>query len=159
MNHLKLLLQCLTLALLAVLPAKGLAQEEATAEDIRLQKLLKNLPTDADVVYVFGVGTNFNDNTIYLTEIQELHRIKLEKRTRFLPYRSELSLQLREFLEGGLGNTHETTCIFFATKRKKVANYYYKLKKRYLDEGNANIVVITADRFSFKNPDVSNVAI
>ena len=104
---------------------------------------MKEIPvSEEDVVYLFGVGTNFNDSTVYLTDIIPVHNLQIQKKTHFLPHRTEFSLQLREYLEGQLGLAHETTAIFFADKRKKIAKNYYKLKKRYLDEGYSSLIVI-----------------
>lgn len=112
---------------------------------------MKEIPvSEEDVVYLFGVGTNFNDSTVYLTDIIPVHNLQIQKKTHFLPHRTEFSLQLREYLEGQLGLAHETTAIFFADKRKKIAKNYYKLKKRYLDEGYSSLIVIDPEKFSFK---------
>ncbi|MCH5177494.1 MAG: hypothetical protein J1F25_05680 [Prevotellaceae bacterium] len=119
----------------------------------------KHPPKETDVVYLFGVGMNFNDSTIYVTDILPVNYMKLTKRTKFLPYRAEFSLQFKEYLEGTLGLKYETTSVFFATKRKTAAKRYYKLKKRYLDEGDAQIVVVDAQQFQFKKPEIDNVAI
>jgi len=135
-----------------------LAKQEEKEKRQRI-KMLEERATDKDVVYVFGVGTNFNDSVIYLTEINDIRALKLQKKTKFLPFRSEFSLQLREYLEGGLGLQNETCCMFYADKRKTLAKRYYKLKKRYLDEGGWRIVIVGQDKFSFKKPEFAdNVA-
>lgn len=137
---------------------KALKAQEEKAKKQRME-MMEAQATENDVVYVFGVGTNFNDSVIYLTEIAEIHSMKLQKKTNFLPFRAEFSLQLREYLEGSLGNTNETCCMFYSDKRKKLSKRFYKLKKRYLDEGNWQIVMVGQDKFSFKKPDfVDNVA-
>lgn len=137
---------------------KALKAQEEKARKQR-KEMMETPATENDVVYVFGVGTNFNDSVIYLTEIAEIHALKLQKKTKFLPFRSEFSLQLREYLEGSLGNANETCCMFYSDKRKKLSKRFYKLKKRYLDEGNWQIVMVGQDKFSFKKPDfVDNVA-
>ena len=90
---------------------------------------MKEIPvSEEDVVYLFGVGTNFNDSTVYLTDIIPVHNLQIQKKTHFLPHRTEFSLQLREYLEGQLGLAHETTAIFFADKRKKIAKKCYQSK-------------------------------
>lgn len=137
---------------------KLLARQEAKEKQLR-KKMLEEKATDEDVVYMFGVGTNFNDSVIYLTEINDVHALKLQKKTQFLPFRAEFSLQMREYLEGGLGLQNETCCMFYADKRKTLAKRYYKLKKRYLDEGGWKLVIVGQDKFSFKKPEfVDNVA-
>ena len=93
---------------------------------------MKEIPvSEEDVVYLFGVGTNFNDSTVYLTDIIPVHNLQIQKKTHFLPHRTEFSLQLREYLEGQLGLAHETTAIFFADKRKKIAKNF--MSSRFLN--------------------------
>lgn len=136
-----------------------LLRQERAAEKKRL-KALEAKATEADKVYVFGVGSNFNDSTIYVTEIAEISSMKLQKKTKFLPYRSVFSLQLREHIESSYSKVNETCCMFYADKRKKLAKRFYKLKKRYLDEGNWQIVMIGQDQFKFEKPQfVDNVAL
>lgn len=137
---------------------KMLAKQE-TKEKQQRKKMLEEKATDQDVVYVFGVGTNFNDSVIYLTEINDIHALKLQKKTKFLPFRSEFSLQFREYLEGGNGLQNETCCMFYSEKRKTLAKRYYKLKKRYLDEGGWKLIIVGQDKFTFKKPEFEdNVA-
>ena len=53
---------------------------------------------------------------------------------------------------------HETTCVFYAAKRSKASKRFYKMKKRYLDMGTSNLIVVPADSFKFTKPDYDNVA-
>ena len=137
---------------------KLLKKNERLAEKERLKKM-SEAATDKDIVYIFGCGTNFNDTTIYITDIQPITHLKLEKKTKFLPYRSEFSLQLKEYLEGTLKLTQEMTCVFFSPSRKTISKRLYKLKKRYLDSGNYKIQIVTSEEFKFKKPDYDNVAL
>mgnify|MGYP007056156194 CR=1 FL=1 len=118
------------------------------------RKKSKSKPvTEEDVIYIFGVGTNFNDSTVYLTEVTPVNGLRLDPKTKFLPARSDFSLQFREYLEGQLGLVYETTCVFFSEKRSKALKYAYKLRKRYLDQGYQNLIVVDSQKFSFKLPD------
>ncbi len=137
--------------------AKQIAKNEAK-EAKRKAYVQAHQPTDKNRVFLFGVGTDLNDSTLYVTEICELRAIRLEKKTKFLPYRAEFSLQLKEYLEGSLGLNNQTTCIFFGDKRRKVSRHYYKLKKRYLDAGDKKMVIIESGQFNFQKPDIDNVA-
>ena len=132
------------------LELERLVEERYFLEQQELNKL--GPVTAKDVVYIFGVGTNFNDSTVYLTRIAQLDSIRIDKKTGFLPNRVEFSIQLKQFLEGTLGLVNETTCIFFSDDRKKIAKYFYKLKKRYLDEGYRNMIVVDSSDFSFVIP-------
>ena len=109
--------------------------------------------SEEDVISIFGVGTNFNDSTVYLTEVTPVSGLRLDPKTKFLPGRSDFSLQFREYLEGQLGLVYETTCVFFSEKRSKALKYAYKLRKRYLDQGFQNLIVVDPQKFTFKLPE------
>ncbi len=135
---------------------KQLEKEERRAAKLS-KKEVESVATEKDVVYIFGVGVNFNDTTLYLSDIQEVPYMKLAKKTKFLPFRSSFSLQFEQYLENTLNIQHETCSVFFDAKRKRLAKHFYKLKKRYLDEGKTEIVVIPKEQFQFKKP-IDNVA-
>ena len=109
--------------------------------------------SEEDVIYIFGVGTNFNDSTIYLTEITPIQGLRLDPKTNFLPGRTDFSLQFREYLEGQLGLVYETTCVFYSEKRAKAQKYAYKLRRRYLDKGYKDLIVVDPQKFTFKLPE------
>ncbi len=110
-----------------------------------------------NTVYIFGVGTSFTDSTIYISEIVELKNFPLEKTTNFLPYRSEFSIQLKQYLEGYLGLMNQTCCVFFSEKKKKISKKYYKTKKRYLDKMDVKLIIIDGDEFKFEKPETGYV--
>ncbi|MBQ9666377.1 MAG: hypothetical protein IJ635_05190 [Bacteroidaceae bacterium] len=103
-------------------------------------------------VYVFGVSQQLTDSVIFVTSICEVDSIDVEKKTKFLPYRSEFSLQLKLYLEGKLHLQKQTACVFFSTERKKLSKRYYKVKKRYLDNPETKLKVIDDQQFTFKHP-------
>lgn len=105
-----------------------------------------------NAIYLFGVSQQLSDSIAYVTNIYKIDRIELEKKTKFLPYRSEFSLQLKEYLEGQLHLKQQTACVFYSAKRKKLSKKFYKIKKRYLDNPNTKIVMIDEERFVFKHP-------
>ena len=103
-------------------------------------------------VYLFGVSQTLTDSTVYVTSINQIDSIDLSKKTHALPYRSEFSLQLKEYLEGQIGLHKQTACVFFAVSRKKLNKQYYKIKKRYLDDRDKKIIVVDERYFTFKHP-------
>lgn len=108
-------------------------------------------------VFIFGASQTLSDSIVYLSSIQEIDGIDLEKKTKFLPYRSEFSIQMKEYLEGKQHLTKQTSCVYYSKSRKKISKMYYKLKKRYLDNPNTKIYMIEGDKFSFIHPvDVFN---
>lgn len=103
-------------------------------------------------IYMFGVGFSFNDSIVYVSSICELTGVPLQKKTKFLPYRSEFSLQLKQYLEGYLGNMHQTCTVFFSKDQKKLLKRYNKVKKHYLNSENKKLQILGVSEFSFKNP-------
>lgn len=101
-------------------------------------------------VYLFGVSQQLADSVVYITFINEVDSMALENKTKFLPFRSEFSLQMKEYLEGTLKLNHQTTCVFFSLSRKSISKKYYKIKKRFLDNPDTKIVPL--EGFKFKNP-------
>lgn len=101
-------------------------------------------------VYLFGVSQQLTDSVVYLTFINEVDSVDLAKKTKFLQFRSEFSLQLKEYMEGTLHKDHQTTVVFYSASRKKLSKKYYKIKKRYLDNPYTKIVPI--DGFKFRHP-------
>lgn len=131
---------------------KAIAQQQKKVEK-EAKKEAKHPLSAKDKVYLFGVGLNFNDSSLYITEVQELSYVRLDKKTRFLPSRLDYSLQFKEYLEGKLGLKNETVSIFFSDKKKKASKWFYKMKKRYLDMGTTNMHIVETDRFQFKKPE------
>ena len=104
----------------------------------------------AGKVYLFGVSQELTDSVVYVTFINEVDSFDLAKKTKFLPFRSEFSLQLKEYMEGTLKKDHQTTVVFYSNSRKKLSKKYYKIKKRYLDNPYTKIVPI--EGFQFRHP-------
>lgn len=103
-------------------------------------------------VYVFGVSQVLTDTVIYITNIHQVDSLDLETKTKFLPFRSEFSLQLKEYMEGQLGLKHQTACVFYSDSRRKLSKKFYKIKKRYLDDKNRKVVMVDERYFQFRHP-------
>ncbi len=121
---------------------------------VTLLAVAKQKPTQygrgSGKVYLFGVSQQLTDSVVYLTFINEVDSFDLAKKTKFLPFRSEFSLQLKEYMEGTLHKDHQTTVVFYSASRKKLSKKYYKIKKRYIDNPYTKIVPI--DGFKFRHP-------
>lgn len=104
------------------------------------------------VVYLFGFSRSFGDSLVYITDLNKVDSLALEKKTRFLPYRYEFSLQFEEYLEGERKLSRQTTCVFFGKSKKKMQKRLAKMKKRYLNMDNVSIVNVSADEFNFMHP-------
>lgn len=103
-------------------------------------------------VYLFGVCQQLTDSIVYITDINEVDSIDLERKTKFLPFRSEFSLQLKEYMEGRLQKRYQTACVFYSDKRKKLSKKFYKIKKRFLDNTYTKVVILGHERFKFRHP-------
>lgn len=129
----------IVLLMMLLLPMLAMAKKKSTQYDRGNGK-----------VYLFGVSQQLTDSVVYITFINEVDSLDLMKKTKFLPFRSEFSLQLKEYLEGTLKEDHQTACVYFATSRKKLSKKYYKIKKRYLD--NSYTRIRTLEGFQFRYP-------
>ena len=103
-------------------------------------------------VYVFGVSLMLGDNQVYVTDINEVDSISLQKKTKFLPFRSFFSIQLQQYTEGKLGQVKQTTSVFFDTNKKKLQKRLAKTKQRLLAKPNSVVTTISTDQFHFIHP-------
>ena len=138
------LFSCVLLGLALLMPLNAMAKKKQNTVD----KFSKGTGT----IYMFGVSQMLADSVIYITTINQVDSIDLEKKTKMLPFRSDFSLQLKEYMEGQQHLKHQTTCVFFAEKRKKLAKKQYKVKKRYLDNPDTKIVMLDEKSFTFRHP-------
>lgn len=99
-------------------------------------------------VYLFGVSQQLTDSVVYITGIDEVEGLQLDRKTKMLPYRAVFSLQMKEYVEGTLKQNHQTACVFFSKNRKKLSRKYYKIKKRFLDNSYTKLVPI--EGFTFR---------
>ena len=103
---------------------------------VTLLAMAKQKPTQygrgTGKVYLFGVSQELTDSVVYVTFINEVDSFDLAKKTKFLPFRSEFSLQLKEYMEGTLKKDHQTTVVFYSNSRKKLSKKYYKIKSAIL---------------------------
>lgn len=108
-------------------------------------------------VYIFGVGQMLTDEDVYITGVCQVDSIDLEKKTKFLPFRYEFSIQMKEYLEGKLGLHKQTVSVFFSANRNKISKKFYKVKKRYLDNPDRKVHMVDEKAFEFKHPLDSNI--
>lgn len=116
------------------------------------QKALSATGKTAGKVYLFGFSQAFGDTVAYLTDVCFVDSIALEKKTKFLPFRYEFSLQMKEYLEGKKGLKLQTSCVFYGKKRSTMQKRLAKMKKRYLNMDNTSVVTIKNDEFMFTHP-------
>ena len=113
-----------------------------------LRSKTKDTPHKKKVVYAFGFAASFRDTLTFITEIQELDSVKLERQTHFLPLRDLYSYQLKDYLETNLEKTNYTCMIFFNKKLKKLQKQMNKIKTEYSRSGNLNLLETKDFRFT-----------
>ncbi len=80
--------------------------------------------------YIFGYGVSLVDSTAYITDIQRLDTVILEKKTSFLRDRQLYTGQLNAYLEDSLHRTNMTCAVFFSEKRKKLDKVMIRVRKK-----------------------------
>ena len=81
-------------------------------------------------VYMYGVSLNFNDSVVYMTDVQYLDSILIQK-DGSLQNHANYSQQMKIFLEGTLGESNQTCAVIYSDNRKKLEKRYVKMRKRY----------------------------
>lgn len=100
-------------------------------------------------VYLFGVATNLNDSTVYLTDVQHLDSMTLNA-DGSLPNYVGYSLQLKVYLEGELDENHQTCAVIYSEKKKKLEKRFLAVRKKYLNIKGNTLKLIGSDTFQFK---------
>lgn len=100
-------------------------------------------------VYLFGVATNLNDSTVYLTDVQHLDSMTLNA-DGSLPNYVGYSLQLKVYLEGELDESHQTCAVIYSEKKKKLEKRFLAVRKKYLNIKGNTLKLIGSDTFQFK---------
>lgn len=100
-------------------------------------------------IYCFGFAANFNDSTVYFTDIQQINNAVIEKKTHFLENRDVYSTQLRDHFTNQ-GQPNEICVFSFAVKKKDIEKKYLKMKKKYTKNGKYDVKYISSNDFTFK---------
>lgn len=145
----------------AVEKQKAKAEKEkikAQAEEAKLMRKTQKARQDVyayktpGTVYIFGVSQTLGESQVCVTDICQIDSLALQKKTKFLPFRTSFSLQLQQYTEGTLGRTNQTCSILFSTNKKKLQNQLDKLKRRTLAKEGSTLTFITNDQFRFIHP-------
>ncbi len=109
-------------------------------------------------MYMFGFSASFQDSTIYITDIQEVKKVWIEKKTKFLLGRDNYSQQLKNYFSEKLQQPNRVCIIFYAENKKKAEKKMEKLKKKYVvqSKGSYDIHYITTEDFKFEAIDMSS---
>lgn len=100
-------------------------------------------------VYMYGIAVNFNDSTVYLTDMQYLDDMVIQPNGSLQNY-ANYSLQLKVYLEGTLGETNQTCAVIYSDKKKKLEKRHIKTRKRYQANKDKVLKRIGTDNFTFQ---------
>lgn len=100
-------------------------------------------------VYMYGVAVNFNDSTMYMTDVHYLDSMIINKDGSLQNYIG-YSMQLKAFLEGTLGETDQTCAVIYSDKKKKLEKRFLRMRKECLAERKQRLKQIGTDSFRFE---------
>lgn len=98
-------------------------------------------------ISIFGVAISISDSVVYMTDMQEIGMVTVEKKTKFLVDRREYSNQLSEYISR-TGDGRMTTLVSYNLKKKKAEKRYLKIKERFIKDGYV-VKYITKEEFAF----------
>ena len=143
MNKWRICLICLlgALQLSAFAAPKDKAPKEKKEKKVKIEEPRR--------VYMFGVAENFNDSTVYLTDVQHLDSITITPEGSLLNH-AGYSLQLKVYLEGTLNELNQTCAVIYSDKKKKLDKRFTKTRKRYEADKNKTLIRVGTDAFTFQ---------
>lgn len=111
----------------------------------------------ASHLYMFGFSASFKDSVIYITDIQDLQNVWIDRKTKHLYARDSYSLQLKEYFTEKLQEGDRVCMVFFATSRSKAEQKYRKLKKKYTEKSKGyDVRELPSSEFSFQVIEASS---
>ena len=99
--------------------------------------------------YMIGVAVSFVDSTVFITDMQAVDSVTIQRRTHFLMDRQAYSRQLQHYLEAQKKGQHLVTSICFGNKKKKMERRYLAIHKRYSKRNDLRITLIDQSQFRF----------
>ena len=118
-------------------------RSKAPAQKVKADKVI------SQTVYMYGIANALGDSTYFVTDIHTIPDAQILKRQGFLLYRESYGIQLKQYLEGVLGNNSQTVAVIFDTDAKRLAKRFAKLKKKLLKRKNAILLTIGSNDFQF----------
>ena len=110
----------------------------------------KKVKTDEPArVYMYGVSFDFTDSVIYMTDVQYLDSIIVNKDASIQNH-VYYSMQMKVYLEGTLGETNQTCAVIYSPDKKKLEKRYLKMLKKYQTDKSKLLKLIGADSFVFR---------
>lgn len=109
-------------------------------------------------IYAFGFAASFIDSVVYITDIQQLDSVYVQKKSDFLIDRAVYSDQLQSFIEEQFGVKNYMCAILYDVKRKDVEKKFIKVKKKYRQAENLIVKELKLDDFFFVPVDYTEPA-
>ena len=100
-------------------------------------------------VYMYGVSIDFNDSLVYMTDVQYLDSMVINKDGSIQNY-ANYSIQMKVYLEGVLGKSNQTCAVIYSDNKKKLEKRFVKMRKRYQADKNRLLLQVGADAFRFR---------
>lgn len=100
-------------------------------------------------VYLCGISIDFNDSVVYITDLQHLDSVIIDKDGSLENY-TLYSNQLLVYLEGMLGEDGQTCAVIYSDKKSKTEKRIAKVRKKIQDSGNSFIIRISTESFTFR---------
>lgn len=101
-------------------------------------------------VYMIGVSFSLVDSMVFITDMQLVDSITIEKKTKFLVDRQLYSFQFQRYLEGTYKGGPYVPSVFFSPSRKKMERKYLSLHKRYVQSKDLRMILVDISQFRFK---------
>ena len=102
-------------------------------------------------VYMIGVSFSLVDSMVFITDMQLVDSITIEKKTKFLVDRQLYSFQFQRYLEGAYKGGPYVPSVFFSPSRKKMERKYLSLHKRYVQSKDMRMILVDISQFRFKS--------
>ena len=100
-------------------------------------------------VYLYGVSIDFNDSVVYMTDIQYLDSMIIQK-DGSLQGQAGYSHQMKLYLEGELGEDNQTCAVIYSDDKRKMEKKFLKMRKMYQAEKNYLLKILGVDAFAFR---------
>ena len=101
-------------------------------------------------VYMIGVGVSFVDSAVFITDMQLVDSVTIEKKTKFLADRQLYSFQLQRYLEAAYKGGPYVPSVLFGPNKKKMERKYLSLHKRYVQSKELRMILVDISQFRFK---------
>lgn len=104
--------------------------------------------------YIFGCATCLGDSIIYISDIQSLQGITLNKKNGLAEMHHDYAHEFESALNDKY-NKHFTCALFVSTKKKDVEKKYLGILKRMSKNKSIKIEHVGISEFQFKRIDIS----